>query len=79
MDIASDEVSGLEVAEILSRVTGRTIQYVQGSIEGMEIMCQWFDKVGYSVDIPSLHREYPEIGWHTFEEWAKRQDWGMLE
>ena len=79
LNIASDEVSGLEVAEILSRVAGRTIQYVQGPIEGMEIMYQWFDKVGYSVDIPSLHREYPEIGWHTFEEWAKLQDWSILE
>lgn len=79
LDIASDEVSGLEVADILSRVTGHTIQYFQGPIEGMEVMYQWFDKVGYSVDIPSLRRDYPEMGWHTFEEWAKGQDWGMLE
>ena len=79
LDIASDEVSGLEVAGILSQVTNHTIQYVQKPIEGMEVMYEWFDQVGYSVDISSLRHDYPEIIWHTFEEWAKGQDWSMLE
>lgn len=79
IDIASDEVSGLEVADTLSQVTGHTIQYVKAPIEGVEVMYQWFDQVGYTVDIASLHNDYPEIKWHTFEEWARGQDWSMLE
>ncbi len=25
-----------------------------------------------------LRREHPEIGWHSFEAWAKDQDWSAL-
>ena len=34
--------------------------------------------VGYSADIAGLRRDYPEVGWETFEQWAKRQDWTVL-
>ena len=32
-------------------------------------------KNGYSVDTALLRRDYPEVGWHTYEAWAKEQDW----
>jgi len=38
-------------------------------------MFDWFNQVGYSADIPALRRDYPEVGWHTLEEWAQAQDW----
>jgi hypothetical protein len=41
-------------------------------------MFEWFDRVGYSVDIQRLHDEYPEIQWTTFESWAKRRSWDAL-
>ena len=28
--------------------------------------------------IDALSRAYSETGWHTFEEWAQAQDWGIL-
>ena len=31
------------------------------------------------VDIAALRREHPGVGWHTFEGWAKEQDWSVLE
>ena len=34
--------------------------------------------VGYSADIETLRRDYPETGWHTFQEWAEAQDWSIL-
>ena len=40
---------------------------------------EWMNRVGYSADIAGLRRDYPEVGWHTFEEWAKAQDWSILE
>jgi hypothetical protein len=41
-------------------------------------MLEWFDRVGYSADIAGLRQNHPEVGWHTFEEWAGEQDWGAL-
>ncbi len=87
VDIASDELAGEEVAEVLTRVTGREIHYVELPLEQVRQamgedgarMFEWFDQVGYSADIEALRREHPEVGWHTFEEWAKEQDWSALD
>jgi len=86
VDIASDELGGEEVAEILRRVTGHEIHYVELPLEQVRQamgedgarMFEWFDEVGYSADIEALRREHPEVRWHTFEEWAKEQDWSAL-
>lgn len=86
VDIASDELAGEEVAQVLTRVTGREIHYVELPIEQVRQamgedgarMFEWFDQVGYSADIAVLRRDHPEVGWHTFEEWAKEQDWSAL-
>jgi hypothetical protein len=42
-------------------------------------MFEWFDRVGYSADIAALRRDHPEVGWHTFEEWARERDWSGLK
>ncbi|HZA45017.1 MAG TPA: NmrA/HSCARG family protein [Rubrobacter sp.] len=86
VDIASDELAGEVVAEVLTRVTGREIHYVELPLEQVRQamgedgarMFEWFDQVGYSVDIATLRREHPEVGWHTFEEWATGQEWSAL-
>ena len=86
VDIASDELAGEEAAEVLTRVTGREIEYVELPLEQVRQamgedgarMFEWFDQVGYSADIVELRREHPEVGWHTFGEWAKEQDWSAL-
>lgn len=86
VDIASDEVTGNEVADTLSRVSGRKIAYLElplaqlrATNEDFAKMFDWFNRVGYSADIPGLRRAYPEVGWHTFDRWAKAQDWGALK
>lgn len=86
VDIAADSRPGYECAEILSRVTGRQIEYVpiprefaRTQSEDFQLMWQWDEQVGTSVDIPALRREYPEMRWHSFEEWAKEQDWSVLD
>lgn len=85
IDIAADERPGYECAEILSRVTKRKIEYVpilpevaRKQSEDFQRMWQWDEQVGTQVDIPALRQEYPEIRWHSFEEWAKVQDWSVL-
>ena len=70
IDIASDELTGTRAAEIISRVTGRQIEYVQQPIE---------EVYKFSADVEALRRDYPETGWHTFEEWVQAQDWSVLD
>lgn len=87
IDIASDELTFPRLAEILSTVLGRKIQYTSFPVDSLReqgnedfaLMYEWFDRVEYSVDIEALRRDYPEVGWHTFEEWAKNQNWKVLE
>ena len=86
VDIASDELAGEEAAEVLTRVTGREIHYVELPLEQVRQamgedgarMFEWFDQVGYSADIAALRRDHPEVGWHTFEGWANEQEWSAL-
>jgi hypothetical protein len=42
-------------------------------------MFEWFDRTGYSADMKSLRRDFPEVEWHTFEQWARQQDWSDLD
>lgn len=81
-DIASDEISGEEAAKILTRVLGREISYfrlpmetIKKTSEDMALMYEWFERVGYDIDIRHLRREYRAVQWHTFQTWAKEQDW----
>jgi hypothetical protein len=30
-------------------------------------------------DIKNLRRDFPEVTWHTFEQWAREQDWTVLD
>ena len=85
LDIAGDELTGAQAAAILSKVTGREIHYegfpsdaLRAQNEDMARMFHWFDTTGYAADIKSLRRDFAEVTWHTFEEWACKQDWSVL-
>jgi NmrA-like family len=78
IDIASDEVTGEQAAEILSNVLGYKIKYVSIPLEqvyqaneDMARMYDWYGKVGTGIDISALHQEYPEVNWLSFRDWAK--------
>jgi uncharacterized protein YbjT (DUF2867 family) len=85
-DIAGDELSGEDQAKILSQAIGRTINYQEIPIaaarqrsEDAALMFEWFDRFGYDADIGALHREFPEVRWHSFADWAREFDWSVLE
>jgi uncharacterized protein YbjT (DUF2867 family) len=85
IEIAGDELSGEEEAAILSRATGRPIRYHEVPLEDVRrqsddtaIMFEWFERIGYSVDIAALRREFPEVKWTTFADWATARDWNAL-
>ncbi len=78
IDIASDEVTGEQAAEVLSNVLGYKIRYVPVPLEqiyqaneDMARMYEWYEKVGTGIDISALHQEYPEVNWLTFKDWTK--------
>jgi uncharacterized protein YbjT (DUF2867 family) len=84
-DIAGDEVTGEQEADILSRVTGRKVRCESVPLEPRgagdresAVMHEWIDRVGYSADIRDLALEFPEVGWHRLESWAREQDWAAL-
>ena len=86
IDIAGDELTGGEAAAILSEVTTREIRYegfppdvLRAQSEDMALMFEWFDTTGYAADINGLRRDFPEVMWHDFEDWARRQDWSVLD
>jgi uncharacterized protein YbjT (DUF2867 family) len=85
-DFAGDELSGEEQAKILSQTIGRPIDYQEIPIatarqqgEDAALMFEWFDRVGYDVDIAALHRDFQEVRWHSFADWAREFDWSAFE
>lgn len=85
VEVASDELTPTQVAEILTRRTGRSIQFRPVPLEAVRQrsadtakMAEWLGQHGYTVDIPRLRHDYPDIGWHRFDEWAGEQDWARL-
>jgi uncharacterized protein YbjT (DUF2867 family) len=85
-DLAGDELSGEEVAAVLSKVTGRQLSYFQvpkemirGAMGGDAVkMYDWFEATGYSADRAALQRDFPEVPWLSFEAWTRAQDWKKL-
>lgn len=79
IDLASDEATMPDVAMALSRGLGRNISFAQIPIsevrknsDDFATMLEWFDRVGYNVDIPSLEREFGIKGTRLVE-WAAGQ------
>ena len=86
IDIAADDLSGREMADIMSGSAGRKVRYEEQRLEDMRsqssdwvIMYKWFDETGYSVDIDGLQWEFPEVGWTSFDRWVKAQDWTSMK
>jgi uncharacterized protein YbjT (DUF2867 family) len=85
IDVASDDLTGAQAAAILAKVLRKPIKYFQVPLEEIRkmsedlvIMYKWLERVGYHLDIAALHNEYPEVGWHAYEAWAREQDWEAI-
>src|SRR5919109_1481492 len=80
IDIASDELIGEQAAKILSDELGYRIRYVHVPLEqvrqaneDMARIYEWYERAGTGIDITSLHQEYREVNWLTFDDWIKSQ------
>jgi uncharacterized protein YbjT (DUF2867 family) len=79
IDLAGDAATMPEAAAALSRGLGRAISFAQIPIsevrknsEDFAAMLEWFERVGYDVDIAGLERE-SGIRPTTLDEWAATQ------
>ena len=77
IDIAGDSVTMAEAAAALSTGLGRAIAFVQIPIaevrknsEDLATMFEWFERVGYDVDIDATAREFG-IPPTRLEAWAQ--------
>lgn len=75
IDIASDQPTPVEMAQIAGDVLGIRVSAESYDPEripspDMSAMFRFLGDRGYEVDIPALHRRFPDVGWQSFAEWA---------
>ncbi len=73
------------MAAALSKAMGRPIDYAEQPLDeersrfaAMAILYEWFDRVGFAVDIRALRCDYPGVAWTSFDQWASAQDWTRI-
>ena len=78
IDIAGDMRTMPDAAETLTEALDRPITFAQTPIEqvrqyskDMAVMLEWFERVGYSVDIAGLEQEFGRT-LTKLPEWARR-------
>ncbi|MBI3287839.1 MAG: NmrA/HSCARG family protein [Chloroflexi bacterium] len=84
LEIAGDELTQLEIAQVFGRVIGRPVQFVQQPLEqplqfnpeGAK-MRKWFEEEGYKADIPDLRAIYPQL--MTLETWLRQTGWDQAQ
>ena len=81
IDLAGDAHTMPETAQIMSKAAGRAITFqpvpiedVRKGSEDYALMLEWFERVGYNVDIPALAKQYG-VRPTTLAEWAAKVKW----
>ncbi|MFF8952439.1 NmrA/HSCARG family protein [Streptomyces sp. NPDC014940] len=85
VDIASDELTAAGIAAVLTTAAGLPVAHrevplaeVRAHSHDLAAMFGYFGTTGLDVDVAALRRAHPEVGWHTFADWAAAQDWPAL-
>lgn len=83
IELAGDEITLPQAAEILGRVIGKDVRFVSGFPLPMFLvrlissptatMFTWLNKKGFAADIPSLRAMYPKV--MTLEMWLRKMGW----
>jgi hypothetical protein len=75
--LASDELSAIESAAALSRVFARRFRAEHVPAEELSpplrALFSWLEETSHAVDLEAVRSRYPELGWHRYEDWARRQ------
>lgn len=79
IEIAGDELTMVEAAAVLSARLGRSVEYSAehenrpGGGDGARKMAEWFDEVGYQVDIAEVRAMWPGV--MDFAGFVARAEW----
>jgi hypothetical protein len=84
IDLASQWRTPTQIAAAIAAATGRPIAAREVALEvaagyspDLATMFRYFQEVGLTVDIDALHRDHPQVEWHTFEGWAASRHWAL--
>lgn len=74
IDIASDEPTPQQMTSAIAAALGRPVRLATSdpddiSSDDMRAMFGFLAAGGYTVDIPALHAQYPQVGWQSFTDW----------
>lgn len=77
IELASDQPTPTQMAEILSEIVGFSIRPVAIPVESirsrdMHAMWAYLNNTGYQVDIAKLHADNPDLPWVSFRQWAEQ-------
>jgi len=83
IEIGGSELTNIEAAKVFSRVLGKPVKFQKlplflvRLLLGSEfyVMFRWFNESGFQADIAGLRRAYPEVHWHSLEEWLREEGW----
>ena len=78
IEVASDQPTAREMAEVLTHVTGRPFTVDQDTPDeagpGLALLFHWLAQASSpAIDIDQLRRDHSHVSWHTFEQWAEQQ------
>lgn len=87
IELASFAITGTHVAESLTRHLPWTVRYRAIPLDAWEElaghdgrkMAEFFTRGGYTVDIEGLHGAYPEVEWHSVQDWMDSHDWSKVQ
>jgi uncharacterized protein YbjT (DUF2867 family) len=76
LELAGDEMTGPQIAEVFGRVMGQPVRYLETRIEQIRAsnpdvasLFEWMSADGYRADIAGLRGMYPDLT--NFETWAR--------
>jgi uncharacterized protein YbjT (DUF2867 family) len=77
LQVASDELTAEQAAARISELIPRKLEAHGAPREQLppplRFLFDWLESPGHDVAIDELHAEFPEVGWHTYGEWAATQ------
>lgn len=81
IEIAGDELTGAQMAEVFARAAGRPVRFhsqpiaqVREFSEELAAMFEWFNTVGFRADLAGLRKQHPDL--ITLETWVSKH-WTM--
>jgi uncharacterized protein YbjT (DUF2867 family) len=78
-ELASDAPTPAQMRQALSDALGRAVEFRETPLadvrrrgSDMAAMWEFLRGPGYQADIAALHRDYPAVGWTSFNAWARQ-------